>query len=323
MTSEFPYWMALAHLPKWRTERINKLIVEIVHQRKMALQDFFALSPVDWQHEFSLTPAEAGKMDEAKSQLSNYAFMAEELLNQGFQIIPINTPEYSPTLKQHLQIKQAPPLLYVKGNTKLLHEPSVAVVGSRNASEKALQFADAIAKQCAGQFKVVVSGFAKGVDKQALDSSINYGGHSIIVLPQGILTFGSGMKKYYPQIVEGNVLVLSTFFPKAGWDAGLAMARNVYIYGLAEEIYVAESDVKGGTWTGVMDGLKKGRTIFVRQPGEEENNANHLLIAQGAIAVDLEGNKLHSASSDTQQKSSVTIRAQGSNGNAQKQTKLF
>jgi len=215
-------------------------------------------------------------------------------------MIPINAKEYSAALKKNLQMKHAPPLLYVKGNLKLLNEPTVAVVGSREASERALQFADAIAKKCATQFRVVVSGFAKGVDKQALDSSLKYGGHSIIVLPQGILTFGSGIKKHYSQIVEGDVLVFSTFFPKAGWDAGLAMARNVYIYGLAEEIYVAESDDKGGTWTGVMDGLKKGRTIYVRQPEGDEKNANALLIAKGAVAVDAAGNALRQQATTTE-----------------------
>jgi predicted Rossmann fold nucleotide-binding protein DprA/Smf involved in DNA uptake len=292
MNSESPYWIALAHLPRWRTERVNRLLVEILHQRKMQLQEFFALPPEAWQNDFSLTLKEVEAMNEAKAQLPNFAFLADELLEQGFQMIPINAKEYSGALKKNLQMKHAPPLLYVKGNIKQLHEPTVAVVGSREASEKALQFADAIAKKCAAQFRVVVSGFAKGVDKQALDSSVKYGGHSIIVLPQGILTFGSGIKKYYSQIVEGDVLVLSTFFPKAGWDAGLAMARNVYIYGLAEEIYVAESNDKGGTWTGVMDGLKKGRTIYVRQPESDEKNANQLLIAKGAIAVDAEGNPL-------------------------------
>lgn len=301
MNNESPYWMALAHLPKWRTERVNRLLVEILHQRKMQLQEFFALPPESWQNEFLLTPKEVEALNEATTQLSNYAFMAEELLAQGFQMIPINAKEYSKTLQKNLKLKQSPPLLYVKGNAKLLNEPTVAVVGSRDASERALQFADAIAKKCAAQFKVVVSGFAKGVDKQALDSSIKYIGHSIIVLPQGILTFGAGIKKYYPQIVEGDVLVLSTFFPKAGWDAGLAMARNVYIYGLAEEIYVAESDDKGGTWTGVMDGLKKNRTIYVRQPESDEKNANQLLIAKGAIAVDAEGNRLLKGSSEQRQ----------------------
>jgi hypothetical protein len=58
-------------------------------------------------------------------------------------------------------------------------------------------------------YKVVVSGFAKGVDKQALDSAIKYNGQSIIGLPQGIATFQSGFKKYYKQIIEGDVLAIT------------------------------------------------------------------------------------------------------------------
>ena len=298
------------------------MLIEILHRRQITLEEFFALSPDDWQKEFALTATEVVKMNEAKTELPNYAFLAEELLAQGFQIIPINAPEYSPVLKKNLQIKHAPPLLYVKGNIKQLHEPTVAVVGSREASERAMQFADAIAKKCAAEFRVV-SGFAKGVDKQALDSSLKYGGHSIIVLPQGIMTFGSGIKKYYPQIVAGDILVLSTFFPKAGWDAGLAMARNVYIYGLAEEIYVAESNETGGTWMGVMDGLKKGRTIYVRQPESDEKNANQLLIAKGAIAVDAEGNVLLQEATMQRQNNAPEATTAGAGQKPKEQMTLF
>ena len=59
--------------------------------------------------------------------------------------------------------------------------------------------------------KVVVSGFAKGVDRQALDSAVNANGKSIIVLPQGIMTFGSGFKQYLKYIIQGKVLVMSAF----------------------------------------------------------------------------------------------------------------
>ena len=149
-----------------------------------------------------------------------------------------------------------------------------------------------MSKNASKDFKVVVSGFAKGVDKQALDSAIKYKGQSIIVLPQGITTFNSGFKTYYKQIVDGDVLVLSTFHPRAAWSAGLAMARNPIIYGLADEIYVAESSEKGGTWSGVVDGIKKGRRIFVRNPETAENNANLLLIQKGAIAVDFNGEEI-------------------------------
>ena len=87
----------------------------------------------------------------------------------------------------------------LKGNKKIMQEQSIAIVGSRAASEIALNFTGNIAKNASKDYKVVVSGFAKGVDKQALDSAIKYKGQSIIVLPQGIMTFSSGFKKYYKQ----------------------------------------------------------------------------------------------------------------------------
>ena len=211
------------------------------------------------------------------------------MFSQGYELIPITSPEYSKTLKQNLKVAHSPALLYVKGNKQLLHENSMAIVGSRAAEGKSLAFTDNMAKLATKDFKVVVSGFAKGVDKQALDSAIKYKGQSIIVLPQGITTFNSGFKTYYKQIVDGDVLVLSTFHPKAVWSAGLAMARNPIIYGLADEIFVAESSEKGGTWSGVMDGLRKGRKIYVRKPEANEKNANILLIQKGAIAVDYNG----------------------------------
>ena len=156
-----------------------------------------------------------------------------------------------------------------------------------------------MAKKASKEFKIVVSGFAKGVDKQALDSAIAYKGQSIIVLPQGITTFGSGMKKYYKQIIEGDVLVLSTFHPKLPWSVDLAMARNSIIYGLASEIFAAQSDEKGGTWSGVTEGLKKGRKVFVRKPEKNEKCANMTLIAMGASPVDIEGNEIQTIQDST------------------------
>jgi predicted Rossmann fold nucleotide-binding protein DprA/Smf involved in DNA uptake len=209
--------------------------------------------------------------------------------NEGYEVIPVASADYSPTLKTNLKATASPPVLYIKGNRKILYERSIAIVGSRNAADISLQFTDNIAKLASKEYKVVVSGFAKGVDKQALDSALKYKGQSIIVLPQGIMTFGSGFQKYYRQIVDGDLLVLSVFQPKAPWQASLAMARNAIIYGLAAEIFVAESSGSGGTWSGAIDGLRKGRKTFIRKPEPNEKNANELLIKKGAIPVDMEG----------------------------------
>lgn len=288
MENELTYWVALTHTPKIWTKRKNEIIVFCFNQGK-TIADFFESQNFLGME---LKQEEQELLFRTKNELANYAFIVEELLNQGYSIIPITSQEYSPTLKANLKYN-APIILYTKGNKQLLQENSIAIVGSRNANERSLQFTDNVAKKASSEYKVVVSGFARGVDKQALDSAMKHKGQSIIVLPQGITTFASGMKKYYKQIIEGNVLVLSTFHPKSPWAVDLAMARNSIIYGLASEIYAAQSEDKGGTWSGVTDGLKKGRTVFVRMPERNEKCTNMTLIEMGANAVDMEGNPIH------------------------------
>lgn len=286
MNQELTYWVALAHTSKMWTARKNEIIA-YCFQHDKTIVEFFSS---DQFLGMNLTPQEAELLQQTKSELANYAFMVEELLDQGFDIIPVTSQEYSPTLKSNLKYS-SPIVLYTKGNKQILHEKSIAIVGSRNANENSLKFTDNVAKKASMEYKVVVSGFAKGVDKQALDSALTYKGQSIIVLPQGITTFSSGIKKYYKQIVGGDVLVLSTFHPKLPWSVDLAMARNSIIYGLASEIYAAQSDDKGGTWSGVTEGLKKGRKVYVRVPEKKEKCANQILISMGAVPVDIEGNE--------------------------------
>ncbi len=290
--NDYPYWMALSHLPKWGNEQINRLIIEILQTKKITFNEFFSLNKPEFKTEFHLSDKQIIDIENAKLEIPSYSFLAENLFEQGFQLIQLNSIDYSKTLKQNLKLKDSPPLLYVKGNVKLLNEDSIAIVGSRTASEISLEFTKNIAKKCAENYEVVVSGFAKGVDKLALDTTLEYNGHSIVVLPQGILTFGSGIKKYYKKIINGDVLILSTYHPNTSWSVGLAMNRNIYIYGLAKTIYVAESDNKGGTWNGVINGLNKGRKVFIRKPEPYEKNANNLLIMKGAIPVDIFGNSI-------------------------------
>ncbi len=289
MNKELTYWLALAHVPKIQTKKKNEIIVRLFEKGKSII-DFFEFEQSDWENDYELNQSEIVLFEEAKKELSTYAFMVEDLLEQGYNILPITSQDYSPTLKKNLGRTYAPPVIYTKGNLQIMKEKSIAIVGSRKANDISLEFTDNVAKNASNDYKVVVSGFAKGVDKQALDSALKYKGQSIIVLPQGIATFQSGFKKYYKQIIDGDVLVLSTFYPKAPWSVQLAMARNPIIYGLASEIYVAESSEKGGTWSGVMDGLRKDRTIYVRKPNPREKNANNILISKGGKAVDITGN---------------------------------
>jgi predicted Rossmann fold nucleotide-binding protein DprA/Smf involved in DNA uptake len=283
---DYSYWITLAHPPNWRTERINNLIADIIHNRKISFVEFFSYDFSVLQRNFGLSSKEASDILQAKDNLPDNSSLAEELLSQGFELIPLSSTKYPTTLENNLGGKYSPPLLYVKGNTQLFSESKTAIAGSRNVSDKGGEFTKRVARKCISEHKVIISGYAKGVDRIALETVIENKGEGIVILPQGIMTFKSGVKKLHEYIVDGRVLIVSTYPPKAGWSVGLAMGRNAYIYGLAEEIYVAESDNKGGTWSGVIDGLRKGRRVFVRKATPDEKCANNELIAKGAIAVD-------------------------------------
>ena len=300
MKQELTYWITLSLIPKMWTKRKNEIYVNCYqHEPQISIIDLFE-DATNWDI-VGLNELEKIQFKEAKSQLANYSFLVEELITQGYDIIPITSNEYPQLLKDNLKYN-APTVIYAKGNKALLQEASIAIVGSRNADTKSLVFTEKIAKNAVSANKVVVSGFAKGVDRQALDSAVRIKGKSIIVLPQGIMTFASGFKQYFKYIVQGNVLVISTFAPKAPWSVEFAMSRNSIIYGMASEIFVAQSDDKGGTWAGVIDGLRKNRPIYVRYPDNNEKNANLLLIQKGASAVDVNG-KLLIISSDKQKSS--------------------
>ena len=281
-----PCWMAFAHARSITNVRKMEFLIDVVFNSGRELDKVMDEARTCGAVGFPFTDKEYAGFLDALEKRANYAFLAEELVNNNISAISVMEPDYPNQLKRNL-VKNAPILFYCKGNSDLLKKESIAIVGSRNGSQAALLFTDQVARAATEKKQVVVSGFAKGVDLQALDSTLVYHGQSIIVLPQGILTYRSNT--YYQHIVKGDVLVTSPYHPKTPWDVGLAMDRNKIIYGLADEIYVAESDSKGGTWEGAQDGLKKKRKIYVRKPGEGEKNANDILISKGAVPVDGSG----------------------------------
>jgi predicted Rossmann fold nucleotide-binding protein DprA/Smf involved in DNA uptake len=282
-----PYWMAFAHAKNFSNKRKMEFLIDVVHDKETIESALMKIKSGN-KLGFGFTDKEWEGIQDAIAEIPNNSFLAEKLIDQGIEIVHVMEKyAYPKILKENLK-KDAPIVIYTKGNADLLNKNSIAIVGSRKCSKKSLDFTDIVAKHAVASKSVIVSGFAKGVDKQALDSALKYKGQSIIVLPQGIETYKT--KTYYPSMVGGDVLVISIYHPKAPWSVGLAMDRNKIIYGLAKEIYAAESGDSGGTWEGVINGIKRGRKVFVRMASKDEKNANNLLISKGAIPVNDIGN---------------------------------
>ena len=285
------YWKSISELLKWKTYEKNSLILDILYKHKMDFEKFFNLSESGKKELFGLSTGAIEAINLIISQIPSIAFEIESLNKQGIDVITLNDEFYPNSLKNLLK-KNAPTLMYTKGNKALLNEQIAAIVGSRDVSEKGILFTQNIAKRCVKKNLVISSGYARGVDKIALETALKCNGKSIAVIPQGIMTFKSDLKKLYVPIIEGKVLVMSIFPPNAPWTVGRAMERNKYIYSLAESIYVAETGSEGGTWSGAIEGLKAKQDVYVRYAEHEEKCANNKLIALGAKPLDMGGNIL-------------------------------
>ena len=65
------------------------------------------------------------------------------------------------------EIDTAPPMIAIRGNPSVFMRPTVAIVGSRNASAAGLAFTERLARGLAEAGYVVVSGLARGIDARA------------------------------------------------------------------------------------------------------------------------------------------------------------
>ena len=164
---ELTYWVTLALMPKIWTRRKNEIYVKCFeHNPQISIIDLFENKSC-WD-ELLLTDEEKELFSASYEQLPNNSFMVEDMLSQGYDILPIHCDEYPKTLKKNLG-KAAPTVIFTKGNKELINELSIAIVGSRNADKISLQFTDNVVKRVSASNGVVVRGFATGVDRKALD----------------------------------------------------------------------------------------------------------------------------------------------------------
>lgn len=182
----------------------------------------------------------------------------------------------------------APPILYGCGDVSILQTGGLAIVGSRNISQQILDYAEDAGRLAARAGCTVISGGAKGVDQAAMRGGLSGGGLVAGVLADS-LERSITVAEHRHMIMEQQLVLISPYDPKAGFNVGNAMQRNKLVYALADAGLVVNCDLeKGGTWAGAVEQLPKpGRstmpytTIYVRGTGDSLE-ALKVLQAKGA-----------------------------------------
>ena len=184
--------------------------------------------------------------------------------------------DYPVHLKKRLG-QASPPVLYGCGHQKLLRSKGIAVVGSRAASDRDLSWTQAFGEAVAGAGYSVVSGGAKGIDQAAMFGALDREGTVVGILADSLLR-ASSSKMYRSYLRSQNLVLVSPFNPEAGFTVGRAMQRNRYIYCLSDKALVVHSGIKGGTWEGAIENMKRQWVpIWVRQDSDDSPGNTALL----------------------------------------------
>ena len=199
----------------------------------------------------------------------------------GLWIIARSDEDYPERLRKRLKEKR-PPVLFGCGSKDLLADGGVAIVGSRDADDAGLAFAEELGGIAARAGYVVVSGGSRGVDQKAMLGALKRGGNVVGVLGDSLLRAASSAD-HRDFLLSGNLTLVSPFNPESRFDVSKAMGRNKCIYCLADGAVVVSSTFrKGGTWNGATECLKGGWVPVWVRDGANVGHGNAELLKKGA-----------------------------------------
>jgi len=207
-------------------------------------------------------------------------FALEKWERAGLWLLTRSDADYPRLLKQRLG-RTAPAILFGCGNRNVLHGNSIAVVGGRHADEADIGFAERVGQRAAACGRQVVSGGAAGVDRAAMLGALDAEGTAIGVLADNLLRSATSTI-YRKHLISGDLALVSPFNPESRFLVGNAMARNKYIYCLAQDaIVVSSTPESGGTWNGAVENLRRGWVPLAVKPTDARDSGNSKLVELG------------------------------------------
>ena len=186
-----------------------------------------------------------------------------------------------------LELPDPPQVLYLSGPLPRV-SPVVAIVGSRQASEKGRRLAADMGQVLSAAGALVVSGGALGIDEAAHRGTLVGGGTGVVVLPTPLCRPSPQRNRplFHQMVTQGGVL-LSEVSPGQAIRRSHFMARNRIIAGLSDWVVVVEAQARSGTRHTIHSARRLGRRLaaVLWAPDDHRGAGLQDLLASGATIL--------------------------------------
>lgn len=204
----------------------------------------------------------------------------------GQRVVRYGDPGYP----ERLLADQAPPaVVFLRGSSVALDRPSVAIVGTRNATQLGRQTAARLAIELADRGVSILSGLALGIDGAAHRAMVE---RPTAGMPVGVIA--TGLERAYPrrhQRLQREVAAAGLIVTESPIGSVPVRwrfpARNRILAALADAVVVVESRSAGGSMLTAAEALARDRPVLA-VPGHPTASASAGtldLIADGAVPV--------------------------------------
>jgi DNA processing protein len=162
--------------------------------------------------------------------------------------------------------------LWISGNAELVRLPSVAIVGSRKVSPEGAARARRLARELSAADIVVVSGLAKGVDTEALQSAINSNGKTIGVIGTPIDRAYPAENKVLQETIYRDHLLISQFEPGKRVFPSNFPERNKTMAAISDATVIVEASDESGSLHQAVECTRLERWLFIAKSVAENPN---------------------------------------------------
>jgi DNA processing protein len=178
----------------------------------------------------------------------------------GARLVTVLDPDYPTNLRL---IPNLPPFLFYRGTLSDDDARSVAVVGTRQASETGLRRAAQMSRLLARQHVTVVSGLAKGIDTAAHRAALDEGWRTIAVLGTGITRCYPSENRDLAEAITDSGALVSQFWPTAPPGRSTFPRRNIVTSGISQGSVVIEASSTSGAKMQARLALEHGKKVFL------------------------------------------------------------
>lgn len=234
----------------------------------------------DYKEDTFLTEKAVSRL--ADKDLSEAHKIYDECMTKNIKILSPDSKEYPKKLRK---MKVPPYVLYATGNLDCLKSThTTGVVGTRRMTEYGREVTEKFCKSLAQNNITIVTGFAMGVDTEAVKAALSENAAVICVLGGGVdYIYPPTNINLYEKVLEKGVFI-SEYPPGTKPRPEYFPCRNRIIAGLGDSVLVTEAPEKSGAMITAKHAKTLKKPVFTI-PGQIDkllSSGTNSLLKKGA-----------------------------------------